>query len=280
MTWRREWRRARAIALKDLTAERRSKASFNSVTALAVTAGRGWGAVWVALAILSGQLFTGWSNDWIDRDRDRLARRSDKPVAAGEVPSGIVGWAALLSVALCVPLSFASGWRAGLVHLGAVASAAAYNLVLKRTVLSPLPYALSFGSLPFFVTYGLPGHPAPAWWAPAAAALLGTGAHFVNTLADQKDDVRLGVLGLPQRLGRTPSLVAGAVLLAAAGVLLAVAPPGSLGWAAVLLAAQVLAVVAVVVAAVMRHERASWSLTILSAALAVTLLITHGGKLR
>lgn len=37
MTWRREWRRARAIALKDLTAERRSKASFNSVTALAVT---------------------------------------------------------------------------------------------------------------------------------------------------------------------------------------------------------------------------------------------------
>lgn len=37
MTWRREWRRARAIAWKDLTAERRSKAGFNSVTALAVT---------------------------------------------------------------------------------------------------------------------------------------------------------------------------------------------------------------------------------------------------
>ena len=37
MTWRREWRRVRAIALKDLTAERRSKASFNAVTALAVT---------------------------------------------------------------------------------------------------------------------------------------------------------------------------------------------------------------------------------------------------
>jgi heme exporter protein B len=37
MSWRSEWRRARAIAWKDLTAERRSKAGFNSVAALAVT---------------------------------------------------------------------------------------------------------------------------------------------------------------------------------------------------------------------------------------------------
>lgn len=37
MSWRDEWRRARAIAWKDLTAERRSKAVFNSVIALAVT---------------------------------------------------------------------------------------------------------------------------------------------------------------------------------------------------------------------------------------------------
>lgn len=37
MTWQREWRRARAIAWKDLTTERRSKAGFNSVVALAVT---------------------------------------------------------------------------------------------------------------------------------------------------------------------------------------------------------------------------------------------------
>jgi len=37
MSWRDEWRRARAIAWKDLTAERRSKAVFNSVLALAVT---------------------------------------------------------------------------------------------------------------------------------------------------------------------------------------------------------------------------------------------------
>ena len=43
------------------------------VTALAVSAGRSFGAGWVCLAILSGQLFIGWSNDWLDRDRDVLA---------------------------------------------------------------------------------------------------------------------------------------------------------------------------------------------------------------
>ena len=37
MTWRGEWRRARAIAWKDLKTERRSKAGFSSVTVLAVT---------------------------------------------------------------------------------------------------------------------------------------------------------------------------------------------------------------------------------------------------
>ena len=37
MTWRREWRRVRAIAWKDLVAERRSKAGFNAVTSLAIT---------------------------------------------------------------------------------------------------------------------------------------------------------------------------------------------------------------------------------------------------
>src|SRR5471032_1039550 len=37
MSLRREWRRARAIAWKDLTAERRSKAQFNGVIILAVT---------------------------------------------------------------------------------------------------------------------------------------------------------------------------------------------------------------------------------------------------
>src|SRR5687768_4430014 len=37
MPWRDDWRRVRAIAAKDLTTERRSKAGFNSVASLGIT---------------------------------------------------------------------------------------------------------------------------------------------------------------------------------------------------------------------------------------------------
>lgn len=249
-------------------------------TALGVAAGRGGSAVWLCLAMLSGQLFVGWSNDWLDAGRDVAAGRADKPVAAGQVSRRAVGAAALAAVALCVPLSLANGVLAGLVHLAAVASAGAYNAVVKRTPLSPLPYAFSFGSLPWFVTLGLPGRPAPPWWSYAAAALLGVGAHFVNTLPDQADDVRLGVRGLPQRIGRAPSLLAGAALLAAAGLLLAVAPAGPPSPLAVWLAvAQVAAVAAVVATARLGRERAAWTLTIAAAVLAVALLLANGASL-
>ncbi|HWL36802.1 MAG TPA: UbiA family prenyltransferase [Frankiaceae bacterium] len=249
-------------------------------SALGVAAGRGGSAVWLCLAMLTGQLFVGWSNDWLDSARDVAAGRTDKPVAAGSVSRRAVGVAALLAVALCVPFSLLNGAVAGLVHLAAVASAGLYNAFLKRTVASPVPYAFSFGSLPWFVTLGLPGRPAPPWWSYAAAALLGVGAHFVNTLPDQADDVRLGVRGLPQRIGRTPSLVTGAVLLVGAGLVLAAAPPGAPSPLALALAAvQVAAVLGVVVTARLGRERASWTLTLAAAVLAVALLLANGASL-
>ena len=106
-----------------------------------------------------------------------------------------------------VPLSLLSGWFAGSLHLIAVASAWSYNLWLKTTVLSVLPYVVSFGLLPAFVTAGLPGHPVYGWLV-AAGALLGAGAHFANVLPDIDDDLSTGVRGLPHRLGATGSRVA------------------------------------------------------------------------
>ena len=243
-------------------------------TALAVSAGRGWSSVWVALALLSGQLFVGWSNDWLDRDRDRRGGRTDKPVAAGEVPASRVGAAALLALAACVPLSLAIGVRPGLVHLAAVASAGLYNLRLKATVASPLPYAFSFGSLAYVVA------PSPPAWAPLAAALLGTGAHFVNTLPDQENDLREGIRGLPQRIGRTPSLVTGALLLLAAASILAFAPPGEPGAVVVaLFVGHVGSAGTLLVLARRGNERAAWTPTIVAAVFAVALLVAQGSAL-
>jgi 4-hydroxybenzoate polyprenyltransferase len=201
----------------------------------------------VGLAVLAGQLSVGWSNDLVDATRDREVGRPDKPIASGAVGEGTVRVACGLAVLAVVPLSLACGWPAGSVHLLCVASAWVYNLGLKATVWSWAPYALSFGGLVVFVS--LAGHPSalPPWWMPVAAALLGVGAHLLNVLPDLADDQRTGVRGLPHRLGprwlpavatavlvagsvvvvagsrvgRTPALVAAAVVVALAAVALA-----------------------------------------------------------
>ncbi|MFC8589207.1 UbiA family prenyltransferase [Streptomyces sp. NPDC057217] len=213
------------------------------VTALAVAGGRGAvGAALVAGAVLAGQLSVGWCNDAVDARRDTVCGRRDKPVATGELLPGAVAAAAVAALGLCVPLSLLNGATAGTVHLGGVAAGWAYNLGLKRTPLSPLPYAVGFGALPAFVTLGPPSQSWPAWWAVTAAALLGVGAHVVNVLPDIEDDLATGVGGLPQRLGRAACrLSAPFVMLAAVGVLLA-GPPGAVGvrsWALAVVAGAV-----------------------------------------
>jgi heme o synthase len=210
--------------------------------ALAVSVGRGTaGALAVGAAVLAGHLSVGWSNDYLDRDRDVSAGRADKPVAVGTVRAQAVGAAAVGAAAATVPLSLLSGALAGTLHVLAVASAWMYNLRLKSTPYSPLPYTVSFGLLPAFVTAGLPGHPVVGWLV-AAGALLGSGAHFANVLPDLDDDLRTGVRGLPHRVGAGTSRVAAAVLLLAASAVLAFGPPGPpglLGAGAVTVAAAV-----------------------------------------
>ena len=219
---------------------------------LALDVGRGQaGIAWAASAMFIGQLSVGWSNDWIDRDRDRAAARSDKPLVRRDMPDTALGRAAFVALALAVALSFGSGWRAAAAHTVALAAAWSYNVVLKRTVLSVGPYLLAFGLLPAFVVLGLPGHSWPAWWLMAAGALLGAGAHFVNVLPDLADDARLGIRGLPQRLGGPASALIGALLLAAVAVVLALAPagpPGLVGWVGLVLGLGVAAVVATLTA--------------------------------
>ncbi|WP_328564842.1 UbiA family prenyltransferase [Streptomyces coelicoflavus] len=205
-------------------------------TALAVAAGRGpAGSAAVAAAVLAGQLSVGWCNDAVDAQRDTACGRRDKPVATGDLPPRAVAVAAGAALGLCVPLSLLSGAAAGAAHLGGMVAAGwAYNLRLKHTLLSPLPYAVGFGSLPAFVTLGLPSPSWPAWWAVVAGALLGVGAHLVNVLPDIEDDLATGVRGLPQRLGRPACRrLAPLLMLAAVGALVAgpPGPVGATGWA-------------------------------------------------
>jgi 4-hydroxybenzoate polyprenyltransferase len=230
--------------------------------------------VLVGAAVLTGQLSVGWSNDWIDADRDVAVGRLDKPVVTGAVTAARLRNAALIAVVLCVGLSLALGIAPGALHLAAVGSAWAYNAWLKSTPWSWVPYAVSFGLLPSVVTLALPApQPAPAWTT-AAAALLGVGAHLTNVLPDLDDDEATGVSGLPHRMGRTAATVLAVLLLLAATAIVALASsvPPALGVLA-LVAATVLAASGAWSAIRRPSSRWPFLAAILVAALAVTLLV-------
>ena len=186
---------------------------------LAVSAGLSAGTTALVVgAVLSGQLSIGWSNDLIDVARDRSVGRSDKPLASGAVSTTSVRNACALAVTATVPLSLACGVIAGLVHLVLVAAGWAYNLGMKSTVWSWLPYAVAFGGLPWFVELARDASRIPPLWMLVAGALLGVGAHLVNVLPDLADDAATGVRGLPHRLGArwTPPVAVAALVLATA----------------------------------------------------------------
>jgi 4-hydroxybenzoate polyprenyltransferase len=253
------------------------------VTAVAVTLGAGAGltaarCVLLGAAFLTGQLSIGWLNDLLDRERDAAAGRRDKPLARGEVGADVVRLALGLSAAACVPLSLALGWRAGLAQLAAVGGGWTYDLRLKVTPLSPVPYAVSFGLLPSVVTLALRDPGWAPWWATTAGALLGLGIHGANALPDIEDDLQLGAAGLPARLGaRVTRLLSAGVLLSATTVLV-LAPqgdPNAWTWAA-LAASIVLAGVAVGHAWPAR-SRTPFGLVVVLALVDVAVLVARAG---
>lgn len=173
----------------------------------------------VGLAILAGQLCVGWSNDALDADRDLRAGRLEKPITAGLVRAQVVQAAASLAAAAAVLLSWRLEDGAGLCHLIALLSALGYNAGLKSTLVSPLPYLVSFGLLPVIASLAVLGEPPPVATM-VAAALLGAGAHFANTVGDTEADALTGVRGLPQLLGPARSLTVMAVLIGLAAACL------------------------------------------------------------
>ncbi|NEK57609.1 UbiA family prenyltransferase [Geodermatophilus sabuli] len=231
----------------------------------------------VTVAVLAGQISIGWSNDWLDADRDRAVGRADKPVVQGAVAPSLLRVLALGSAAAAVVLSLLLGWVPGLLLLVLVASGWAYNAGLKRTAASPLPYVTGFGALPAGVVAAAPGTPAAPWWLVAAGAALGAAAHLANVAPDLEDDLATGVRGLPHRLGPRVSAVTGAVVLGGASLVLVLGPAGpptATAWGCLVVA--VPAVVVAALAGTARFRRLAFPAVLLLAVLDVALLVAGG----
>jgi 4-hydroxybenzoate polyprenyltransferase len=251
---------------------------------LAALAGLSLGrAALMVAAVFAGQLSIGWSNDAIDAARDRATARADKPVARGSVSPRTVGVAAAVALVAAGILSLALGWLPGLAALTVVACGWAYNLGLKATAASFVPYAIAFGILPAVATLSAPDPAWPAPWAMVMGALFGVSAHLANVLPDLDDDVDNGVQGLPHRIGARATAVTCPVLLCAAClvVLFGTTGGGAVGgwrWPA---AAALVALAGVGVAVAVRRprSRALFLVVIVTALIAVALFAVSGSAL-
>jgi 4-hydroxybenzoate polyprenyltransferase len=243
------------------------------ITLLSIVAGRAaLGVALTFLAALVGQLSVGWSNDARDAQRDLAARRTEKPTVSGLISARLLWRCAFIALASCVLLSYlAAGRIGGTAHVIAVASAWVYNLALKTSIWSWVPYALSFGLVPAFVTYGLTPPQAPTLWVSAASMVLGVGAHLANGLPDIDTDQEIGAGGLVVALGRRRAGALAIVLLVGAISLV-------IGHSGFVQALQLVLVIVVMGASaavlISGSPRALFRLALVLAVLAVLLLVT------
>ncbi len=219
---------------------------LNAVAAAAIATVAGAGASAAALAaltMLGVHTCIGASNDYLDRHRD--SGRYEKPIASGELRP----YAGLLLAALGLAVGLAAAAQVSLPTLALAVCGACigvlYNVWLKRTPLSWLPFALGVSIIPAFAwsTVGCE-IPAPVLALSLAALPGGAALALQNSLADRAMDLQSGMRSAAVRLGERTALILLVLLhLVTVTALLVVAPrntsPTLLAVAALLLAAGV-----------------------------------------
>jgi len=231
----------------------------------------GWPLILVFVAILLGQLSVGWSNDAFDASLDARVGRTSKPTVAQDVSARSLWFAAYIALAAASLLSWAvAGWLGGSFHVFAIAMAWLYNVRLSRTAWSWLPYALAFGAMPAFLSFGLDGEP-PTAWSVAVFAIVGVSAHLANALPDAESDRDAGVGGLVVRLGARRSVWLCWLLLAVGTGILAVVTASVSIWLSLVVVGAF--VVALLAGSRSRHRAAMFYALVAMVAVDVVLLV-------
>ncbi len=176
----------------------------------------------IATAILAGQCVVGWTNELVDHTRDMEAGRQKKPLVAGSVTRKQLQIGIAIALTAAILLSFLGplGVKGGWLHMLGLASATIYNFWAKSTWFSPIPYAISFGTLPWAI-YSAAGKKPPTWLF-FDFILISMTFHFLNVIKDLDWDRAQSVLGLPQRIGKIWSLVSACSLMLISLIALAI----------------------------------------------------------
>jgi 4-hydroxybenzoate polyprenyltransferase len=159
----------------------------------------------ITITVLMSQLSISSLNDWADRRSDAAAGRW-RPVAMGRIPPFVALGLAILFAVGTLPGAFAFGVAAGFVFFLGLAAGWAYDLSLKWTPLSFLPFAIAFPLLPIW-TGLVAGRRLPdllmffVIGAPIAVAI-----HMADSMADLESDAASGMRNLAVALGRLRSV--------------------------------------------------------------------------
>lgn len=163
--------------------------------------------------MLAIQFAIGALNDAVDAPRD-AAHRPGKPVAAGRVAVRTAIGIAVGGAAVGLALAATRGIPTLAIAGAGLATGLVYDLRLKATPLSWLPFAIGIPLIPVFAWVGAAGSVPPAV---AVLALLavpaGAGLAVANALADIPADVAAGTRTVATRLGPSRAWLLATALL-------------------------------------------------------------------
>ena len=191
------------------------------------------------------QLGIGTTNDIVDAPHD-AGHKAGKPIPAGLVPRPAARGLALACFGGGVVLAGTVSPTVGVLGIAVVAIGLAYDLRLKGTAWSWLPFAVGIPILPVYGWLGATGALHPVFWALVPAAVLaGAALAIANTLVDVERDLAAGRTSIAARLGRRRASALGVGLTLAVEAVAVVAleafagrsPVGAVSAGAVVVAA-------------------------------------------
>jgi len=181
--------------------------------ALSLVAGTTGGrAALLGMAMLAIQFSIGAFNDVLDAPADAVAGRS-KPLLDGRIPARVALGVAAVAGPAGLVLAALAGPAAALVALTGYGIGLVYDLRLKASPWSWLPYATGIPLLPVFAWVAATGDlPVPILGLAGLGVLGGTALAIANSLADAERDTASRTATVATTLGRARAIRLGALL--------------------------------------------------------------------
>lgn len=172
----------------------------------------------IFIIVLMTQLSISALNDWADRHRDAVAHRY-RPVAVGRMSPRVALALAIVFGIGSLLGGLAFGLLSAFLVLIGLAAGWCYDLYLKPTPLSFLPFAIAFPLLPVWV--GVASGRRLVLFIPVliGGPLIALAIHLADSIPDRNIDERAGLRTLAIALGRPLAEVVAAVATVAATVM-------------------------------------------------------------